>query len=212
MSDAAASEIAPEEGSRVARKRARRSRDILRTAASLLAEKGYEGTNLEEIGARLELRGPSLYHYFPSKDVLLEECVTLTAREVTGRALAIATGDEPPRQRLQQLFFDQVLVCGRDYPEFVALFVHLRIPDPDLAARVRDLRRRHHDVFRAVVAEGVKAGELRGPHTDVALMLAFGALSYVGEWYDEGGPLSLEELAETLARELMSLFDGRGGG
>jgi AcrR family transcriptional regulator len=43
---------------------------ILDAAESLFAERGYAGTSLRDVAKQVELRIPSLYNHFPSKDAL----------------------------------------------------------------------------------------------------------------------------------------------
>jgi AcrR family transcriptional regulator len=43
---------------------------ILDAAEALFAERGYAGTSLRDVAARVELRIPSIYNHFPSKDAL----------------------------------------------------------------------------------------------------------------------------------------------
>jgi len=43
---------------------------ILDAAEALFAERGYAGTSLRDVATRVELRIPSLYNHFPSKDAL----------------------------------------------------------------------------------------------------------------------------------------------
>ena len=54
-----------------AQKIAKRKQEILRSAASVLAEKGYHGATMEEIAAKLLLTKGSMYNYFKNKDDLL---------------------------------------------------------------------------------------------------------------------------------------------
>jgi AcrR family transcriptional regulator len=194
---------------RVARKRAERVRLVEQTAARMFADKGYEGANLEEIAAQLDMRGSSLYHYFSSKEELFARCVENAASEVIRRLRQIAEADEPPRERLYRLFSEQVLIELRDYPDFVPLFLKIHVPVPEIRDRVQRLRREHGDVFRRV-SDQVAAAEGLDPHAaTISLLMAFGGLAYIQEWYDRDGRLEPGELADSVATALVATFPGR---
>ncbi|HET7388044.1 MAG TPA: TetR/AcrR family transcriptional regulator [Nocardioidaceae bacterium] len=191
--------------SHVGRKRQRRTQEILHTAALAFAERGYDGANFEDIAARMQMRGPSLYYYFGSKEELLRACLDQTAEAVTGRAHEVASGPGFVRTRLRRLFADQLLVQLRDFPEFIALFLHLQLTDQPLREHIHRLRRAHGDVYRALVEEGIAAGELDdGARRN--LLHAFGALAYVDDWYRPGAGADVEDLADQVAGEVLRLF------
>lgn len=197
--------------SRVARKRAERVARVERTAARMFAERGYEGANLEEIAARLDLRGPSLYHYFSSKEELFLRCVRSSADEVITRLGSVAAAEPEPVERLRLLFREQVLIEVRDYPDFLPLFVKIRLPSEDLRERLLELRREHEAVFQDAAERVRVARGLDRATSLVALRVAFGALAHVPEWYDPAGPMAVEELADRMAATLISPFLAAGG-
>ena len=122
---------------RVARKRAERQRLMERVAAEVFAERGYERASLEEIAARLDMRGASLYHYYPSKEDLFLAAVQNATAEVVARLREVASSGGPAVDRLRRLFVSQALVELRAYPSFAPLFL-MHLPDPVLdAARWR---------------------------------------------------------------------------
>lgn len=192
---------------RVARKRAERQRLMERTAADVFAERGYERASLEEIAARLDLRGASLYHYYPSKEELFLHAVQNATAEVVARLRAVAGADAPAADRLRRLFAEQALVEIRDYPSFAPLFL-MHLPDPVLAARVRELSREHAAIFRGLAAEVARERGLAPGRAEMATYLALGSLAYLRRWYDPEGALSAEELADHVAGELMAPFGG----
>jgi TetR/AcrR family transcriptional regulator, cholesterol catabolism regulator len=190
----------------VARKRADRIRRVEEAAAHIFAERGYDRANFDDIARDLGLRGPSLYHYFASKEEMFLACVEHSAAEVMRRLAAIAGRDEPPAVRLRRMFAEQVLIEIRDYPAFAPLFFRVYVPVPRLQARVAEIKRAHGDIIRGVAAEcAVEAGQGKEA-ARVALMAAFGALACIQEWYSADGPLSAEDLADQLAGTLMAAF------
>lgn len=194
-----------EEGmSRTARKRAERVELIARTAARVFADRGYERTAFEDIANVLDLRGPSLYHYFESKESLFVTCLDRSASEVFARLRAIAGSEENPRARLRGLIREQVVIEVRDYPEFVPLFFGNRVAAPALQSEVLRLRREHARIFEEVAATVSEDDRANTQPLRVWLGVTFGALAYLDTWFDPSGPLDAEGLAEAMAETLMS--------
>ncbi len=198
--------------SRIERKRAQRVADVERAAAQLFALRGYDRTNFEDVAAELDLRGPSLYHYFSSKEDLLRRCLRSSSDEVLRRLRDIASSEGPAPQVLRELFREQVLIEVRDFPEFASLFLKMTVSVPELRELVVEVRRSHAEIFEEVARRLVDdvtsaAGRNR---LRVRMSVAFGALAYVPEWYDPSGPLGSDDLAEEMADILLGLFTSDG--
>ncbi len=52
-----------------------RHMEILRAAMELVAAHGYAGASLRDLAAKVGMSQPSLYHYFDSKDELIEQVI-----------------------------------------------------------------------------------------------------------------------------------------
>ena len=62
-----------------------RRAELLAVALELMAERGYHGASLRELAKRLGISQPSLYHYFSSKDELVEQIIeAYSARMLVG--------------------------------------------------------------------------------------------------------------------------------
>jgi AcrR family transcriptional regulator len=191
---------------RVARKRQRRVKEILRVAAEVLAEKGYYNTSLEEIADRLDLAKASLYHYFDSKEALLTACLATVAEEAIGRLSAIASGSGPAPDRLRRLIIEQLQIITVEYPELSRLFLaHLEWPAA-VRERITDWHGRHDAIFRVVISEGVKAGELADIDVSVVRHNLTGALNFVPFWFKPGGRFSDREAFEAVADSVLLMF------
>src|SRR6266498_2998339 len=67
----------------------RRYREVLNTAASVFAEKGYAGASTRDIAERLGVRQASLYYYFPSKEAALGAICELGVKDFISNLQAI---------------------------------------------------------------------------------------------------------------------------
>ena len=198
---------APVPESRVARKRAERRRLVEQTAAEVFAQKGYDGANFEEIAARLDMRGASLYYYYPSKEDLFLHAIENATAEVLDRLRPIAESDLPAEERLRRLFIEQVLIETRDYPAFAPLFL-MSVPVPAVAERLAELGRQHSMVFRTLAREVAKEHGVPRHQASISVLLALGSLSWLHSWYNPNGPLKLEQMAEEVADQLLQPFLG----
>lgn len=191
---------------RVARKRQRRVHEILRVAAEVLSEKGYYNTSLEEIAERLDLAKASLYHYFDSKEALLTTALGSVAEEAISRLTAIAGEPGPAPGRLRRLIIEQLQIITVEYPELSRLFLaHLEWPAV-VRERIADWHARHDEIFRAVIAEGVKAGELADIDVAVVRHNLTGALNFVPFWFKPEGRLPDREAFERVADSVLLMF------
>lgn len=82
---------------RRSRAKADRRRELLRAAARLVAERGFAGVRLEDLGAAVGISGPAVYRHFPNKDALLVELLTDISRRLFegGTAVVAESGTAP---------------------------------------------------------------------------------------------------------------------
>ncbi|MGN6574426.1 MAG: TetR/AcrR family transcriptional regulator, partial [Nocardioides sp.] len=59
-----------------------RREQILDTAATLFAERGFHGVSVAELGAACGISGPALYKHFESKDAMLAEMLVSISEEL----------------------------------------------------------------------------------------------------------------------------------
>src|ERR1700723_4155345 len=72
--------------------------EILRTAARLFQQRGYDATSMNDVAASLKLSKGGLYHHFQSKDEILFEIMNhamdITEERVLGPVRGIAKREE----------------------------------------------------------------------------------------------------------------------
>jgi AcrR family transcriptional regulator len=86
------------------RKRKRlRKEEIVAEATRLFAERGYEGASMGDLAERVGLRKASLFHHFPSKDVLYATVLGELMEGVKAAILGAAMAEGSFAQRLDSL-------------------------------------------------------------------------------------------------------------
>jgi TetR/AcrR family transcriptional regulator len=182
-------------------------RTILKAAARLFADGGYDRSSMAEVAKACGVSKALVYHYYVSKDVLLYDIIRLHLDELVA-AVEDANGhDEVPRERLVRLA-SALLDAYRDADaEHKIQINELKKLPPEQQDELRDLERRLVGIFAAAIAAAVPSlagGGLLKPVT----MSLFGMLNWHYLWFRPGGPVSREDyarLAVTLA------VDGAGG-
>lgn len=133
--------------------KADRRRELLRAAARLIAERGFPGVRLEDLGAAVGISGPAVYRHFPNKNALLVELLT----DISGRLLAggidVAERVPDPRRALEELV-DFHLDFALGEPDLI------RVQDRDLHSlpddarhRVRQTQRRYVEIWVDVLQQ-----------------------------------------------------------
>ncbi|MGB3301163.1 MAG: TetR family transcriptional regulator [Gordonia sp. (in: high G+C Gram-positive bacteria)] len=140
------SETAPSPRPATRREQAKAARrvEILAAAAQQMAQRGYAGVRLEDIGAAVGISGPAMYRHFESKSELLDTIlVDVSQRLRDGGQLAVEEGGTPT-EVLQRLigFHIDVLVTRPDL---------ISIQDRDLWSLSDDARHQVRRLQRSYV-------------------------------------------------------------
>ncbi len=126
-----------------ARQKADRRRRIIRAAAELFHEQGFDATRIEDIAARAEVSAGTAYNYFQTKGDLLVAIVSREVEEV--RAAGQGVIDAPPGDvqaaldALCAIYFDHSLVYLSKEMWRQALGFSISAPDAPYGRRYTEL-------------------------------------------------------------------------
>src|SRR5438270_13837200 len=87
--------------------------EILRTAARLFQEQGYDGTSMNDVAAALKLSKGGLYHHFQSKDEILFDLMSHAMDITEERVIAPAKMIADPEERLRTVIQRHIAVVLR---------------------------------------------------------------------------------------------------
>jgi AcrR family transcriptional regulator len=182
----------------------------VRTAAlELFAAQGYRATTIDEIGARVGIRGPSVYKHFRSKQDLLADVVvgTTEAMLAAQRAAVRSAGDV--RGQLRAAVEAHVRFHAEHPREaFVAAREVDSLAEPQRSDVLRK-RAEYDRRLRRLVETGVREGvfTVDSPRLAAYAMLDMGA--GVAGWFRPGGPVSQDELAGLYADLALRMLGAR---
>jgi len=170
---------------------------LRRAALDLFVERGFHGTSMRDIAARAGTNVSHLYYYYPSKASVLRSMMTSIVQDLLATlSEAAAASDDAPPERLSALVRATVLFhCRRQAEAFVGRS-ELRSLDPADRPEVIALHDRVTDIFRDVIADGVRQGVFRCAYRSEAVHAILTMCNGVSTWYRKGGRLSPETLAD----------------
>lgn len=140
------------------KRRKLRKEEIVAEATRLFAERGYEGASMGDLAERVGLRKASLFHHFPSKDVLYGTVLTQLMEGVQRAIVTAATSDGSFMDRLDAL--SDALTATLGAQPYAARLLVREVMDWGPVVRDR-LGRQAQDVLSAAL-EFAKAGQRDG--------------------------------------------------
>jgi AcrR family transcriptional regulator len=173
--------------------------EFLTKAAEVFEKRGFAQTRIQDVAEALELSRSALYHYFRSKDEILEALVSEHTEQVAEKMEAfVARHSGSPVDALRGLLSSSIL--GR-----MSGGARLRVLDqlaaempPKIKEHFERGRRRILDLHIKLIQEGIASGELRAVDPRIGALAALGIASWTSWWYSPAGRKSPPELAEML--------------
>ena len=171
--------------------------ELLARAADLFAERGYNGTSLQDIAESMGMTRPAIYHYFENKDALLVALVdgVTEGREELLRSIR-RDPDLTPEMKLQRAMHDMALQVA-DYSARFRLLILSNSDLPQHIAEQNDRARR--DVTEhlvAIISEGITAGTIYDVDARLASYAILGMCNSIAWWLKPNGEITPKAVAD----------------
>ena len=177
----------------------RRRDEILREAALLFLESGYRGTSMGAIAERVGIAKPTLYHYWRSKEDILYEIHKQFIHPLLKQQRSYAERGLRPDDQLRRCVRDMMESLNDD-PGYVRSFIeHGRELSEERSREVRHIGREHRELVEQAIKDGVDQGMFRKVNPTIAAYALLGVASWAAFWFQPGGPLTAETVAEELS-------------
>jgi TetR/AcrR family transcriptional regulator, cholesterol catabolism regulator len=182
--------------------------EILRTAARLFQQRGYDATSMNDVAASLKLSKGGLYHHFQSKDEILFEIMNHAMEITEERVLAPVRTIADPEERLRALIrlHMEIVLSPRDREITVMLHENHPLP-PGLRKRINTRKKEYVHFVESLIAEVQKqtqakslkdvqrvrpAGNAVTPRAAAFALL--GMINWIYQWYKPEGELQANNL------------------
>jgi AcrR family transcriptional regulator len=173
---------------------------ILDAACLLFIDKGFGGTNINDIADAVGVTRTALYYYFPSKESMLEALTEEVTEKASRIARSVSGRDElPADEALRQLILQHTgLILSHPLHFRVVERSEGSLPEPHRKA-AQSARRSVLGHFVRVIERGIADGLFRRGDARVAAFSIIGMCNWCAWWFDAEGAVPAETVAATLA-------------
>jgi AcrR family transcriptional regulator len=184
--------------------------EILRTAARLFQQRGYDATSMNDVAAALKLSKGGLYHHFQSKDEILYEIMNHAMEITQERVLNPVRGIADPEERLRALIRLHIEVVLSPRDREITVMLHENHPLPPALRKRINARKKDYIHFlenlMAEVQEQVQEKVQNKVQNEVqhqtkakvspraAAFALLGMINWIYQWYKPEGKLQVQNL------------------
>lgn len=178
--------------------------EILRTAARLFQQRGYDATSMNDVAAALKLSKGGLYHHFQSKDEILFEIMNHAMEITQERVLNPVRGIADAEERLRALIklHIEVVLSPRDREITVMLHENHPLP-PSLRKRINARKKEYVHFLEKLIAEAQEKMQRKSAQKSfsrpkvsarAAAFAMLGMINWIYQWYKPEGELQAQQL------------------
>jgi TetR/AcrR family transcriptional regulator, cholesterol catabolism regulator len=183
---------------------------ILRHAAQIFAEEGFEGASIRDISRATGISLSGLYYYFESKQKLLyliqQEVFASVLRRLQHRLASVRN----PEERLRILIQNHIEYFLSHPAEMKVLAHEEGALDEPYRKEVAAIRRRYYNLAREIF-EGLPASPSPLLNPRVAVLSLYGMMNWVYKWHNPKVDPGARELAENIANIFLHGVVNRAG-
>ena len=171
---------------------------ILRHAAQIFAERGFEGASIRDISRASGVSLAGLYYYFDSKQELLYLIQNATFSRVLDSVRVRLSGVHEPVARLRVLVQNHVEYFLSHPHEMKVLSHEDEALEAPYYEKVAAIKRRYYalarEIFDALAADGLAPGV----NPRLAVLSLFGMMNWVYKWHNAKVDPDPTELTEAI--------------
>ena len=175
-----------------------REEQILTEAAHLMRSRGYHAVSMQEIADRCGLQKGGLYHYFKSKEDILDRIFNGSYSIFLPALEEIALRNLDPEEKLRQAIERHITILCENLDFASVVLQDLRALPEELRAGSRKKGDRYLELLRSFIDQGIAAGKFRPVNVPLISLEIMGMLNWTFQWYSPTGQLQPAQIAEVV--------------
>jgi len=172
---------------------------ILRTAARVFYDRGFEGASIRDISRESGISLSGLYYYFESKQQLLYLIQKHTFRSVVERLEGRLQGVTHPEERLRVLVHNHLDYFLEHPVEMKVLSHEDEALEEPFRKEVAAVKRRYYEIARGIFEALRERGRARNLNPRVAVLTLFGMMNWVYTWHKPRLDPGADALSDTIS-------------
>lgn len=169
---------------------------IIDAAVRLFNQNGYHATAMRDIARVIDIKKPSIYHHFDSKEDILLAILEQGMDQLVTEIEQIALSEEDSVTKLRLAIKAHAGMIASN-PEGAAVFLR---EDRGLGEHYLEEYLSKRDqvdkLFRSIIREGIAEGKFRTTDISISTQALLGMVNWMTRWYRPEGRLSAEEITD----------------
>ncbi len=180
-----------------------RKEEIIKAAAALFREKGYNAVSMRDIAAEMDMKASSLYNHISGKQEILAAIILEVASEFTMGMEEVVFQKTSSIEKLENLIELHIDITLNHSEALAAVnkdWMHLEGKNLSTFMAMRDGYENH---FRNIIREGIETKEIKSHHPEVILFSILSTLRTLYLWREKRGKLDVNVLKKDMVSVLI---------
>ncbi|MFV3308296.1 TetR/AcrR family transcriptional regulator [Pseudomonas sp. NY15181] len=170
--------------------------EILASAATLFAEKGFRAITINDVAASLGYTKSVVYYYFKNKNEILWQIFLRMHESYRASIGEVLEKQLPPAQTLREILYNHALHVMKRKDWTAIYFRDESELESDQRALMSKRKREYDALIEDVYRNGVEVGCFKNVPCHIAVSGFMGMCNWLHTWFNDQGTLTAEEVAE----------------
>ncbi len=180
-----------------------RKNQIIKVAATLFRERGYNAVSMRDIAKVMEMKASSLYNHISGKQEILSSLIIEVAQAFTSEmSKIIATHSTALKQieKVVEIHIDVTVTYSENIASLNNDWMHL---EGAALKTVIKMREEYEENFRSIIKRGIQEGEIKPQHPEVILFSILSTLRTLYLWNEKRGKMDVNLLKKDMVAVLI---------